>query len=381
MKSKNIVMLALCAFIALLLASCGTKVDASAGAPSATAPPPAVVEHEGGGELLKVDHPGQFPIATAVPHRAYDELAVTGQVQPDVSRTVPVVSLASGRVIEVNARLGDSVTKGQLLMKIHSNDISQAFSDYRKAVVNEQLAKTQLDRAKTLYEKGAVAQKDLQSAQNAEDNAQVDLQTTAEHLKVLGVDPSHPEATVDIFAPVSGVITDQQVTVGAGVQALTAPSPFTISDLSNVWIVCDVYENDLPKVHPGEFADIRLNAYPDKVWQARINTILPVLDPNLRTAKVRLELQNSGIFRLGMFVTATFRGGTLEMNSAVPAAAILHLHDRDWVYVPAENDGFRRVEVTGGKMLPDNMQEITSGVKPGDKVVANALVFQNTVEQ
>ena len=119
-------------------------------------------------------------------------------------------------------------------------------------------------------------------------------------------------------------------------QALIAPNPFTISDLSHVWIVCDVYENDLPQVHLGEYADIHLNAYPNRVLKGRISNIGPILDPTIRTAKVRLEVENPGLMRIGMFVTATFHGEQQEMHAAVPATAILHLHDRDWVYTPAE---------------------------------------------
>ena len=164
-------------------------------------------------------------------------------------------------------------------------------------------------------------------------------------------------------------------------QALTAPNPFTISDVSHVWIVCDVYENDLAQVHLGEYADIHLNAYPNRVLRGRIGNIGQIMDPNLRTAKVRLEVENPGLMRFGMFVTATFHGVTKEKHATVPATAILHLHDRDWVYTPVGNGRFRRVEVAGGNMLPGNMQEIVSGIKPGAQVVANALVLQNTVEQ
>jgi cobalt-zinc-cadmium efflux system membrane fusion protein len=165
------------------------------------------------------------------------------------------------------------------------------------------------------------------------------------------------------------------------VQGLGSPNPFTISDLSYVWIVCDVYENDLDAVRAGEFADIHLSAYPNQVFKGRIDNILPVLDPNIRTAKVRLEVANPGMMRVGMFVTATFYGKQAQVRAAVPAAAVLHLHDRDWVYAPIGNGHFKRLEVSTGKMLPNNMQEVLSGLKPGDQVVSNALVLQNTVEQ
>jgi cobalt-zinc-cadmium efflux system membrane fusion protein len=143
-----------------------------------------------------------------------------------------------------------------------------------------------------------------------------------------------------------------------------------------------VYENDLSNVHVGENADIKLNAYPDKVVTGKISNVGPILDPNARTAKVRIEVANPGLLmRVGMFVTATFHGQKKERHAAVPASAILHLHDRDWVYLPAGGNKFRRVEVKSGANLPNGMQEIIAGIDPGQQVVQNGLVLQSTVEQ
>lgn len=354
---------------------CGSKPDEKA-----EAPPTAQVEHAGDVSVVQVDHPEQFPLFTAVEHEGARELSVTGTVNPDVARTVPVITLASGRVVGVYARLGDTVKKGQKLMSVRSEDVSGAFSDYRKAIADEKLANAQLDRATDLYGHGAISMNDLQVAEDTENKAKVDVETTSEHLRLLGSDPDHPNMIVDVYAPVSGVITDQQVTNASGVQGLSSPNPFTISDLSRVWVVCDVYENQLTEVHLGETAQIRLNALPDKVFQGRISNIGSILDPTIRTAKVRIEVANSGVMRVGMFVTATFRGLKKEKHAAVPASAILHLHDRDWVYVPQGGKEFRRVEVTGGDMLPNNSQEILTGLQPGQKVVTNALELQNAIE-
>ncbi len=347
----------------------------------AEAPPPLKLQRVEDRNVFAVEHPERFPLAASVAHTATTELNVTGTVNPDVSRNVPVISLASGRVVEINARLGDSVTKGQLLMKVQSADISGAYADYQQAIADEGLARKQFDRSKLLYDRGAIALRDLEIAESTETKAMVTIKTTLEHLRVLGVDPDHPSPVVEIKAPVSGVISDQQVTNAAGVQGLASPSPFTISDLTHVWIVCDVFENDLNNVRLGEHADIRLTAYPNRVIKGTISNIGPVLDPNIRTAKVRIEVENPGLMRPGMFVTATFHGPQKEVRAAVPALAILHLHDRDWVYVPVDDKHFRRVEVVGGDMLPGDMQEVVSGIAPGQQVVANALEFQNTVQQ
>jgi len=266
-------------------------------------------------------------------------------------------------------------------MRVQSADMSTAFSDYRKALADEKLARVQFERAKLLYDKGAISLNDYQTAEDVENKAQVDVENTRTRLHVLGGDPNNPAPIVDIRAPVSGVITDQQVTNAAGVAGLGSPNPFTISDLSHIWILCDVYENELANVHLGETAEIRLNAFPGKVFTGRISNVSPVLDPTLRSAKVRIEVTNPGLMKVGMFVTATFHGQKKEAHCAVPATAILHLHDRDWVYVPASGKNFRRVEVTTGSMLPGNMQEVISGIKPGNQIVKDALVFQTTVEQ
>jgi len=370
-------MLAACVFFVAVLAGCNEgKAD-----PNAEAPPAATVEPDLDANNFKVDHPDQFPLVVAVEHKAAPALDVTGVVQPDIARAVPVISLASGRVAEIKARLGDTVTKGQLLLRVRSNDVSGAYQVYLKAVNDERLARQQLERAQVLYDKGAIAKSAVEQADDTEQDAKVDLDTSAEQLRLLGVDKDHPSGIVDVTAPISGVITDQQVTNAAGVQGLSGPNPFTISDLSYVWIVCDVYENDLDAVHVGEFADIRLNAYPNRVLKGRVDNILPVLDPNIRTAKVRLEVANPGLMRVGMFVTATFYGKQPETRAAVPATAILHLHDREWVYTPVSAGHFKRLEVVTGNMLPGKLQEVVSGIKPGDQVVSNALALQNTVEQ
>ena len=367
----------LCLSPSLLLVGCGeNKAD-----PKAEAPPPATVVPDLDANNFKVDHPEQFPLVTAIEHKAAPALNVTGVVQADISRAVPVISLAAGRVVEIKARLGDTVKKGQLLLRVQSNDVSGAYQTYRKAVNDELLARIQLERAQLLYSKGAIAQSAVEQAEDVAKNAKAGLDASTEQLRLLGIDKDHPSGIVDIFAPISGVITDQQVTNASGVQGLGSPNPFTISDLSYVWIICDVYENDLDAVHPGEYADLHLNAYPNQVLKGRIDNILPVLDPNTRTAKVRLEVPNPGMMRIGMFVTATFYGKLAETRAAVPAAAILHLHDREWVYTPVSAGHFKRLEVVTGVMLPGNLQEVVSGIKPGDQVVSNALVLQNTLEQ
>jgi cobalt-zinc-cadmium efflux system membrane fusion protein len=378
MRFRIFVSLLFCWVSVLIAIGCGDAgKDANAGAP-----PPIKVEQASDPNVFRVDHPEQFPLVVAVEHFAAPELRVTGTVTPDISRNVPVISVATGRVVEIDARLGDTVKKGQLLLRVQSSDVSSAFSDYQKAVADERLTQTQKERAQLLYDKGAISLNDLQVALDTDSKAKVDVKTAAERLRLLGdTNLDQPTGIIEIRAPASGVITDQQVTNSSGLAGLGSPNPFTISDLSSVWILCDVFENDLSNIQVGESADIRLNAYPDKNFTGVVSNVGPILDPNLRTAKVRVEVRNPGLMRPGMFVTATFHGQKKEKRAAVPSTAILHLHDRDWVYIPTKDKSLRRVEVRAGEMLPGNMQAIVSGLAPGDQVVSNALEFQNAVEQ
>ncbi len=383
-KNKGLVVASftLCIPWLMALQGCG-KVHAQENVAASEAPPPAKVVPAADLTLFSVDRPDQFPLAAATARPTTSELVVTGSVQPDVSRNVPVVSLASGRVMAIHTRLGDTVQKGQLLMTVRSDDVSGGYSTYKMAVADEVLARTQLERSKDLYQHGAIALNDLQVAQDTEDKAKIAVDTSAEHLKLLGNDPDKMNFMVDIFAPATGVVTDQQVTTGSLVQAYNTPYPFTISDLSTTWVVCDVYENDLATVKIGDMAEISLNAYPDRMFRGRVSNIGAILDPTIRTAKVRIEVTNPGIMRLGMFVRATFRGQTREMHTIVPASAVLHMHDRDFVFIPAPDNQFRRIEVISGDLVQENtnLQEIKSGLEPGQQVVTNALVLDHVLGQ
>jgi cobalt-zinc-cadmium efflux system membrane fusion protein len=376
---KHLVVIAVALSLGILDGCGGQKHD-----PAAQAPPPAQVVEGGGVSVITVDHPNRFPVVAATDYQATSVLNVTGTVNPDISKQIPVISIASGRVVAVHTLVGAYVQKGQLLMEVQSTDISNAFDQYLKAVNDERLARTQDERAKILYEKGAIAKSQVEIADDAEEDAKADLKAAEQQLIVLGVDKDHPSLTVKVYSPATGVVIAQNVTnaAAAGVTYSGSSTAFTIADLSHVWIICDVYENDLPTVHVGQTADIRLNAYPDRVVKGTISEIDALLDPSIRTAKVRIQVPNPDHqMRLGMFATATFHGRRLEQHTAVPATAVLHLHDRDWVYVPAGEGKFKRVGVVGGDMIADGKQEITSGLAVGQEVVVNALGLQNSVEQ
>ena len=367
-----------CLLAALLaLTGCKSKFDPASGAAS-----PAQVVEAGNAAVVTVDHPEQFPTVAAGRNDEPQQLDVTGSVFPDISREIPVISMANGRVVDIRARLDDNVKKGQLLFSVESPDISGAFNTYMKAQADEQLANKAYERAKDLYAHGAISQSMLEQAEDTEKDAKADLAAADEQLKIFGVDKEHPSPIVKVYAPTSGVIVSQNITEAAatGVSLSGTATAFTIADLSSVWIICDVYENDLPKVSLGQEAEIKLAAYPSKILTGRVSDIGPVLDPAIRTAKLRIEVANPGILRLGMFVTATLKSRATSTRATVPASAILHLHDREWVFVPAGQGQFKRVEVEGGAMLPGGQQEILSGLAPDEEVVKDVLNLQASVE-
>lgn len=376
---------AITAFLTACRSTQSANADGGRGTPppekeAVGAPPPAKVEEVPDLNLIKVDHPERFSLVAASKHEDLPQVNATGTVNPDVEKSIPVISLAAGRVVGIYAKLGDDVKKGQVLLKVYSNDISNAFQTLRQARADEALAGKQLARAKLLYDHGAISLNDLQVAEDTHEKAQATLDAALHAIRILGGDPAREDPVVNITAPVSGTIVEQNITAAASVQSNNQPNLFTIADLSRVWVIADVYENDLPSVRMGDTADVRLNAYPDRVFHGRISNIGKVLDPNIRSAKVRVELANPGMMRAGMFTTVTFYGLHGRGYAMVPSGAVLHLHDRDWVFVPAGGDQFRRTEVTGGKAIGGG-QEILAGLNPGQQVVNDALALNAEAEQ
>lgn len=371
--------LALVAVSGLALSGCKSKDKASG------APPQAQVIQVADMNLLTIDpkDAAKFPLTSATQIESAAELTATGSVVADISREVPVISLANGRVVDIKARLDDNVKKGQLLLKVQSPDITNAFNAYLKAANDEQLAHKAFLRTDDLLKHGAISQAQFEQAEDTDKNARADLTAAEEQLQMLGVDKAHPSSVVNVYAPLSGVIVAQNVTnsAAAGVSLSGSATAFTIADLSKVWIVCDVFENDISRLQLGQEAKIKLNAFPGRSLTGRIGDIGPILDPTLRTAKVRIEVANPGFLKLGMFATATFTSKSKEIHAVVPAEAVLHLHDRDWVFLPVDGNQFKRTEVHAGMMLDGSRQEILSGIQPGQRVAGNALLLETAGNQ
>jgi len=334
--------------------------------------------------LYHVDHPELFKLAKVGTQNLPIVLNANGSVTPDVNRSIHVTSQGSGRVVDLRVKLGDSVEKGQVLLTIYSADLAGAFSDYQKAQADERLAKKALERAQLLYSHGALAEKDLEIAQDTEDKARVDVQNTEQRVRLLGGDPAQPGSLIELRAPVAGTIVEQNVSGFEGIKSLdNSPNLFTLTDLSQVWVVCDVYENNLSEVRMGDSAEVRLAAYPSQIYRGTVADISRVLDPNLRSAKVRIVLPNpDGALRPNMYAVATFRSSQLHPRLVVPTTAVMRLQDKDWVFRQESPNQFRKVEVHSSGATSDGLQELQDGgVKAGDEIVANALEFSTAMAE
>lgn len=363
--------------LTLLLSGCSREpvVDAK------VSDPPSKVEEAPDINSVSIDHPELFALVPVEMRKTQSELSVNGVVAPDVNRNVPVNVLTAGRVVDLRVRLGDDVKKGQLLLTMTSPDMSSAISDYQKFQADARLVKTQLERSQLLYSKGAIAQKDVQVAEDADQKARVDVSTSAERIRILGGDVNRLSPLIEVHAPVSGTIIEQNVVAASGIKSLdNAPNLLTIADLSHVWVLCDVYENNLAQVHLGDRASIVLNAYPDRKLEGRVSNIASLLDPATRTAKVRVDLPNPNrLMRPNMFATVVFVAQGTKSRITVPVSAILRLQDRDWVFVQQGPKRFRRTEVQAVPATA-GYQEILSGVQPGDMVASNALQFSRAID-
>jgi len=363
----------------LLLAFLVGGVGCSNDSPAAASKTPVTIDPD----VFETDRPELFKTAKAETKALPTQVTANGTISPDVNRTIRVTSLGGGRVVDLKVKLGDNVNKGQTLLVISSPDLSAAMSDYAKAKADEVMSHKALDRAQMLYDRGAIATKDLETSQDAEDKAKVDVETAEHHIQVLGADPAHPSPLIDLKAPVSGTIVEQNVAGFEGVKSLdNTPNLFTIANLAEVWVVCDVFENDLSEVHLGDSAEIRLNAFPDRAFHGKVADISRVLDPNTRSAKVRIVLGNAdGALRPGMFAVANFRSRKLTDRVIVPSTTIMRLHDKDWVFRKEGDKRFRKIVVQADGLAPDGMQEIRDGVKPGEELVTNALEFSTEVAE
>jgi RND family efflux transporter MFP subunit len=309
-----------------------------------------------------------------------DTLRLPGIVEPNAYRQVSVTPLVAGRVVVASAQLGDRVRKGQSLAQVYSSEVAEARTKYVSAKAMLDAHDRELQRTQKLVEIGAASRQELEKI-HAEHAAQTaEVESARSRLRLLGADvegtaSSQDNATASVPAPIDGVVTERLANVGLNVDPTT--KLFTVVDLSNVWIVADVYERDLQRVREGIPASVTTTAYPDRPLAGRVSFIDPQLNTTTRTAKVRVEVPNSrGDLRLGMYTDVAVASPGSQSVLSVPKDAVQSVGERQVVYLVSANDPRKFVErdVRLGRTMEDRV-EVVRGLAPGDSVVSKGSFF------
>ncbi len=326
------------------------------------------------------DQMSHVQVLTVEPTTLQRTLRLTGSVAYNNFHTTPVITQVSGPVSRVVVVPGQRVTLAEPMLYVASPDFSQLRTNYLKAKDAYALAQKAAARARDLYQHHAIAEQNLEQAESAEVQAGGDLAAAEAALKVLGItDPdalvkSPPSFEVPVRAPIAGQVVEQNVAVGQLVQT-GATQCFLLSDTSNVWVLVNVYQKDLPNVQVGDPVTIQTESYPD-VFHGRISYVAASLDPNTRTLQARIETGNPGEkLKKDMYVVATVDAGTIQNAIALPDSAVLRdSENMPFVYVESSSQQFGRRAVTIGDSL-NGQTQVTSGLKPGDRVVGNGSLF------
>ena len=311
-------------------------------------------------------------------------LRLTGAVAYNAFKTTPVFAAIGGPVRELLVTPGETVHAGQPLLTVNSPDFSAARSAFLKAHTAFLLADKFYTRAQDLLSHGAIAEADFQTAESARNQAQADLQSSEDALRVLGItdpeslekNPPKTTSQVPVLAPVSGEVVERLVGPGQLLQAGTT-QVFTISDMSTVWVLVNVYQGEVAYVRPGDVVDITTDAYPD-TFHGRISYIAPALDPTTRTLQARIVTENPGNkLKKDMYVTATVSAGAIANALTVPDAAVLHdTENQPFVYVQSatkQNEFARRLVHIGDSHA--GRTQITDGLKENEHVVGDGSLF------
>lgn len=318
-------------------------------------------------------------IVTVVPQSFPVVLRLPGSVAYNAFKTTPVITQVSGPVTQVLVFPGQTVRAGQPMLYVSSPDFAQLRSTYLKAHDAYLLAQSNLERDQDLYAHHAVAQADLLQAQSARNQAMADLQASEQALQVLGIrDPSQLGAApatsrVQVLAPIAGDVVERMVQPGQVVQA-GATQVFTISDMSTVWVLASVYQNDLSYIHLGDRVTIETNAFPT-TFHGKISYVAPSLDPNTRTLQVRIVTNNPhGMLKKDMYVTAIVQAGITKALTVPDDAVLRNDVNEPFVYVLSGTNQFSQRMVTIGRSEGGETQ-VLSGLKEGDKVAGNGSLF------
>ena len=336
------------------------------------------------------DQMAHIQIVTVAPTSIPRSLRLTGAVAFNAFNTTPVITQIGGPVSRIVVTPGQQVRRGEPLLYVSSPDYSQLLANYLKARDAFHLADKSYLRSKDLYDHHAIAERDLEAAESTRTQASADFGAAEQSLKILGI--STPEAVVGkpaaseipVLAPIAGEAVERLVAPGQVIQA-GATQVFTISNMSSVWVLANVYQKDLPYIHLGDPVTITTDSYLGTELHGKISYIAAALDPNTRTLQARIDVKNpQGKLKKDMYVVASVQAGTIQNALTVPNAAVLRdAENQPFVYVVNPNNEFARRTVTLGESAGGNTQ-LTSGVAPGEHVVGDGslfLQFANSLQQ
>jgi cobalt-zinc-cadmium efflux system membrane fusion protein len=360
--------------LAAALAGCGTggsKGDATSNQQSSSSPDTEFIAPDSKGIQM------QAARTTAIP----EYLDLPAHIEADPTRVVHVFAPAGGRIVEMKVRPWDRVEKGQTLATLESSDLARAVADYHKALADHQVKQKALVRAQDLLEHKAISERDYEQAQGDAQQSQAEVEAAREQVQVFGMDPDHASTQLLVKAPRSGVVLDVGAALGEFSQALSAPAPLaTIADITSVWAVGDIYEQDLASARSGEVAQVTLNAYPNQHWAGRVGVVSDAVDPATRTLRVRVVLANDGgRIKPGMFGAIRILRSSAQ-GILVPAAAVVREGNDAYVFVGKGSGRFERRAVKIGRTL-DGSIEILSGVNAGETIVSEGTLLLRSAGQ
>jgi len=319
-------------------------------------------------------------VVTVQPTTLTRTLRLTGAVAYNAFKTTPVITQVGGPVSRILVVPGEQVHEGQPMLEVTSPDYSQLVDTYLKARDTFRVADKNYDRAKDLYDHNAIAERDLLQAESDRIQAQADVNASEQAMKILGIKnpddllKSPASAEIPVIAPIGGEVVERLVSPGQVMQAGQTQA-FTISDLSTVWVLANVYQADLAYVKMGDDVLVQTDAYPD-IFHGKISYVAAAVDPNTRTLQARIVVDNPGEkLKRDMYCTVTVTAGSISGAIAVPDASILRDDENQpFLYLLTGANQFSRRDVDIGASQ-NGQTQILKGLSPGEKVAGDGSLF------
>jgi cobalt-zinc-cadmium efflux system membrane fusion protein len=309
-----------------------------------------------------------------------DTITATGTVEFNADRMSRILSPVPGQVQNLRVNVGDVVRRGDVLFEISSREVAAVIGEHMASHKDLELSEKTYAMTKDLFEHEAASRMALQQAESDLAKNRAKVQQTEEAMRVLGVDVAASERTeplpsrVPVRAPLAGTVIERSVTDGQYVGTDAAPL-LTLADVSSVWVTADVFERDLHHISVGQRVDVVTTAYPEERFGARVSRVAAVVDPQTRTAKVRmLAVNRAGHLKPGMFITAALY---LPVSTAVltmPSKALFVEDGRSYVYVQTGANQFGRRAVEAIASGTDRVR-VTQGLAAGDRVVSDGVLL------